>query len=262
MNPVLLGLIARCRVGHSRRHRRSGEQGHRRHHGPRRSSRSSGFSSLRPGSPGRARFRAGPSAGCGCRWSAGAGIALATIWLFAALASDPLSLALPDRDVLPGDLAGRSARWLGRQPSAVQLAARGPCARRRARRGAGPNRGEPATISREAFRRTVGFAALSHVAYAAAHLRRAALGDHLRPAGGDLALPHRRHARPSCRCSFSRRTIPSACRCAGFRAVLAMGGLDVLALARGQPGGADQLPGTGGGDRFERRGDQHSSSSG
>ena len=97
--------------------------------------------------------------------SAGAGIALATIWLFAATRRRFAFSRAAHRDVLSGDLAG--ARRARRQVSSMlQLAAAavtmgGVLAVAR-------SEGDPAASGRGAFRRTLTFGALSHVAYAVA----------------------------------------------------------------------------------------------
>lgn len=174
-------------------------------------------------------FPTGPAGSLWLPLAAGAGIALATIWLFAALASGPLSLALPVVMCYPVTSLLFGA-LMGRQPSAVQLlgaviALGGMVVVTRSEPA-----GKPATISRDAFRRTVGFAALSHVAYAAATFagqHSATLFDPLAATwlsriGGSLTILPVLVLTTDNPFGVPMRWLP---------AVLAMGGLDALALA-------------------------------
>jgi drug/metabolite transporter (DMT)-like permease len=98
--------------------------------------------------------------------AAGAGIALATVWLFAALTAGSLSLALPIVMSYPvtslglGTLAGRHPTVLQFAAAALAIGGTIVVARSEPRDGS-------AAMTRKAFRRTLGFGALAHFAYAA-----------------------------------------------------------------------------------------------
>ena len=124
---------------------------------------------------------------------AGAGIALATIWLFAALAAGSLSLALPIVMCYPVTSLAIGA-LAGRHPSMMQLAAAALAIGGVLVVARSEPSGELATISREAFRRTVGIRLAGAHRLCRLDLCRPVLGDHLRSLGGDLARPDRRLA--------------------------------------------------------------------
>ncbi len=158
--------------------------------------------------------------------SAGAGIALATIWLFAALAAGSLSLALPIVMSYPVTSLALGA-LAGRYPSMLQLAAAavtmgGVLAVAR-------SEGDPAASGRDAFRRTLTFGALSHVAYAVATFA----GQHSATIFDPL------EATWLARVGGSLTVLPLLLRNAAglprvlgrwLPALVTMGGLDVLAL--------------------------------
>jgi drug/metabolite transporter (DMT)-like permease len=111
-------------------------------------------------------FPTGPSHWLWLPLAAGAGIALATIWLFAALAAGSLSLALPIVMSYPVTSLGLGA-LAGRHPSLAQLAAAAVTLGGMFIVTTSEPVGEPASPTRDAFRRTLTFGALAHLAYAA-----------------------------------------------------------------------------------------------
>jgi drug/metabolite transporter (DMT)-like permease len=160
---------------------------------------------------------------------AGAGIALATIWLFAALAAGSLSLALPIVMSYPvtslalGTLAGRHPSML--QITAAAVALGGVLAVARSE-----SAGDPSTSGGESFRRTLAFGALSHIAYAVATFA----GQHSATVFDPL------EATWLARIGGSLTVLPLLFRNAAelprvvgrwLPALMAMGGLDVLAIA-------------------------------